>query len=156
MNILSGDISAMVFRRAVGNDLGEFSLDGQMLRVLMELDGSRDVRSVARAVGMNIATVKDALSRLLTLNLVVQAEEAVPMLNTEFMNYLKEQLSFATGPIAELLIEDAVEDMGLKLEKIPRHRAAELTDLLARQIPREEKKTQFQQAMLERIKERGS
>jgi len=39
MDISSGNILALVFRRVVREDIGEFSLDSNMLRVLMELDG---------------------------------------------------------------------------------------------------------------------
>jgi hypothetical protein len=69
------------------------------------------------------------------------------------MDYLKAQLSVATGPIAEVLIEDATEDLGARPSEIPRHQVAELIDILSRQIPREEKRVAFQQAMLEKIKE---
>ncbi len=41
----------------------------------------------------------------------------------------------------------------MNLKTIPCHRAAELVDLLARQIPRKEKRIAFQEAMLKKIKE---
>ena len=74
-------------------------------------------------------------------------------LNDEFFDLLKIQLSLAIGPIAGYIIEDEVQGFGGDLTTVPRHRAAELVDLLSRQIQRQEKKIAFQQAMLKIIKE---
>jgi len=75
------------------------------------------------------------------------------MLNKEFFNFLVAQLSFALGPLAEFLIEEEIREFGDDPAKIPRRRSAELVNLLARQIPRKEKRVAFQQAMVLKIKE---
>ncbi len=54
----SGDISALVFKGSVKGDLDKFSLDNQMLQVLMELDGKKNLASVSRSVNMNLDTLK--------------------------------------------------------------------------------------------------
>ena len=41
MDVSSGDISSMVFKRSVRQNVGEVSLDSQMLGVLMEMDGQK-------------------------------------------------------------------------------------------------------------------
>ena len=156
MDISSGEISFMVFRRVSRADAGEFSLDGQMLSVLMELDGRKSLAVVAKNTALSMGVIRRVVSKLIELNLIEPVEEAVSVLGDDFFDYLKEQLSLATGPIADVLIEDAVDDMGLTLGRIPRHRAAELIDILARQIPREEKRMAFQQAMIEKIRGIGS
>jgi len=74
-------------------------------------------------------------------------------LDNEFFDFLKMQLSLALGPIAGYLIEDEIREFGGDLAKIPRHRAAELADRLSRQIQRQEKKIEFQQALVKKIKE---
>jgi hypothetical protein len=153
MATLSGDISGLVFKRVVRDDMEKFSLDGQMLTVLMSFDGNKNIGTLARSLGVNMATIRDVVSKLLELELIIPTEDAVPVLGKDFMDYLKGQLSVATGPIAEVLIEDATEDLGAQPSEIPRHQVAELIDILSRQIPREEKRVAFQQAMLEKIKE---
>ncbi|MCD6295994.1 MAG: hypothetical protein J7M30_02450 [Deltaproteobacteria bacterium] len=152
MDISSGEISFMVFRRVSRADAGEFSLDGQMLNVLMELDGRKSLVVVAKNTALSMGVIRRVVSKLIELNLVEPVEEAVSVLGNDFFDYLNEQLSLATGPIADVLIEDAVDDMGFAPGRIPRHRAAELIDILARQIPREEKRIAFQQAMIEKIR----
>lgn len=146
----------MVFRRVSRADAGEFSLDGQMLSVLMELDGRKSLVVVAKNTALSMGVIRRVVSKLIELNLIEPVEEAISVLGNDFFDYLNEQLSLATGPIAGVLIEDAVDDMGLTLGRIPRHRAAELIDILARQIPREEKRIAFQQAMIEKIRGLGS
>lgn len=153
MNIFSGDFSALVFKGLVKDNLDEFSIDTQMLKVLTHLDGRKNLASVSRAVNMDMKILQEVLTRLYSVNLIVKVDKSVPMLNKEFFNFLVAQLSFALGPIAEFLIEEEIREFGDDPAKVPRRRAAELVNLLARQIPRKEKRVAFQQAMALKIKE---
>ncbi len=156
MNILSGDISGLIFRRADRGDLGEFSLDSHMLSVLVELDGRRSLGSVAKKAGLDMGTVKGVIFRLLKLRLIRPEGRGISLLGTDFFDYLNVQLSLALGPIADVLIEEAVTDLDHSKHEFPRHRAAELVNLLAREIRREEKRIVFQQNMVKKIKEIGA
>ena len=153
MNIFSGDFSALVFKGLVKDNLDEFSIDTQMLKVLTHLDGRKNLASVSRAINMDMKILHEVLTRLYSVNLIVKVDKSVPMLNEEFFNFLVAQLSFALGPIAEFLIEEEIREFGDDPAKVPRRRAAELVNLLARQIPRKEKRVAFQQAMVLKIKE---
>jgi len=153
MNIFSGDFSALVFKGLVKDNLDEFSIDTQMLKVLTHLDGRKNLASVSRAINMDMKILQEVLTRLYSVNLIVKVDKSVPMLNKEFFNFLVAQLSFALGPIAEFLIEEEIREFGDDPTKVPRRRAAELVNLLARQIPRKEKRVAFQQAMVLKIKE---
>ncbi len=155
MNIFSGDFSALVFKGLVKDNLDEFSIDTQMLKVLTHLDGRKNLASVSRAINMDMTILQEVLTRLYSVNLIVKVDKSVPMLNKEFFNFLVAQLSFALGPIAEFLIEEEIREFGDDPAKVPRRRAAELVNLLARQIPRKEKRVAFQQAMVLKIKETG-
>ncbi|MBW1785311.1 MAG: MarR family transcriptional regulator [Deltaproteobacteria bacterium] len=153
MAFSSGDISAMVFKRVIRNDLGKITIDSRVLGVLVELDGKKSAGEIAKRVGIDDAGLQAIIRYLLEQGLIEPVEGAVPLLTRDFFHYLNAELSMAVGPLAEILIEDAVEDMGFTLTGFPRHRAAELIDSLARQVPREEKRIEFQQAMLRRIHE---
>ena len=156
MNILSGDISGLIFRRADRGDLGEFSLDSHMLSVLVELDGRRSLGSVAKKAGLDMGTVKGVIFRLLKLKLIRPEGRGISALGRGFFDYLNVQLSLALGPIADVLIEEAVTDLDHSKHEFPRHQAAELVNLLAREIRREEKRIVFQQNMVKKIKEIGA
>lgn len=153
MDIFSGDFSALVFKASVDIDIEELSLDRQMLKVLITLDGKQNLVSVSRSLNMDMETLKEVLTRLHHLQLIEKVENAVPLLTKGFCDFLAFQLSMALGPIAEFLVEDEIREFGDDSSKIPFTRAAELVNLLARQIPREEKKIVFQQAMAQKIKE---
>ena len=153
MNALAGDISKLVLKRTVRADLGEVSLDSKMLQVLMELDGTKNLGQVARSLNMNMKSLRIILNKLYKLHLCETAKDAVPTLGRDFFNYLSAELSRAMGPIADVVIEDEISEMGEVQSKFPAHRAAELVDMLARQILREERKVSFQQAMVKMLRE---
>ena len=153
MDVFSGDITSLVFKGAVKRDSGEISLNSNMLQVLMELDGKKDIASVARTLKMNMVSLREVLIGLHDLLLIEVVEDAVPTLNMEFYDFLKTQLSRAMGPLAEFLLNDEIQEFGGEPTKIPLHRAAELVDVLARQIPRQEKGVVFQQIMVKKLTE---
>jgi hypothetical protein len=154
MDISSGDISFMVFRRIIRKDEGEFPVDSRMLSVLMEMDGRKNLGTIGKNTGLDMGTIRQVMAKLLRLKLVEPVESAISVLDQDFLNFLSQQLHLAVGPIAEVLIEDAVADLGYALYQFPSHRAAELVDLLARQIQREEKRTDFEQGMIKKLQEK--
>ena len=153
MDMPPSEISNAVFRRVTRRDPGEFSLDSQMLSILVELDGRKNLAAVAKKTGLPLGTLREIISRLVEVNLIESVDDAIAMLNRDFFDYLNVQLSLATGPIAEVLIEDAVSDLGFSTSAFPSHHAAELVDTLARQVRREEKRVSFQRAMVGKIRE---
>ena len=155
MGRLSDNLSSMVFKSVVKGDIGEFSLDGRMLNVLMALDGEKGLGTVARALQMDPETLVPIIKRLYRGRLIQKIDKAIPAIDGDFIDALKMALSRAVGPIAEILIDDGIRELSPTPMAVPTDRAAELVELLARQIPREAKKIQFQKAMLEAIKHRG-
>ncbi len=155
MDLTSGDISAMVFKPIVKDDLGNFSLDGHMLSVLMALDGKMTLGQVAQRAGLNMANLREAASKLLKLKLIESVESTVHAIDKDFFDFLVAELSLALGPLAEVIVEDGVEELGYTFQNFPTQRAAELINLLAQEIQREEKKAEFKQNMVQKIKEKG-
>ncbi|MFO7783413.1 MAG: hypothetical protein R6V25_02185 [Desulfatiglandales bacterium] len=155
MDVMPGDLAALVFKRVPAQNLGEFSLDGRMLSVLMEVDGRQSVGAIAKKLGMTLGAIRPVISGLSKLKLIEAGEDSLSVLDAGFLDALKGRLALAVGPIAEVLIEDAAEDLGYTPNRFPSHRAAELVDLLARQIRREDKMTEFKQHMVGMIRDRG-
>ncbi len=152
MDIRSGDVSSMTFKTSIRVDIGEISLDGQMLIVLMELDGKRNAGLIAQAVGMSMTEVSAIISKLSRRHLIQVAEQDQPMLGEDFFDFLIDQLSLVVGPISQLLLEDAAKEIGQGSASIPKMRAAELIDLIARQIPEEKQRLLFIQSMMQKLK----
>jgi hypothetical protein len=150
----SSDLSGKVFKRTNYKMAGEFSLDGQMLSALMELDGKKTVGTVADRMGLDMNAMHSLVSKLLEIKLIEPVGETVAIVNGEFFDYLRHQLSIAVGPIAPILIEDGVSDIGHSPSRFPRKHAAELVELLSRDIQREEKRILFNKNMLKYINEK--
>ena len=155
MDISSGDISGMVFRRVVRENTAEYSFDAQMLRVFMELDGKKSLAVISKKTELKMSSLRAAVNKLLKLKLIEPMAEANSAVDADFMDTLKRELSLAIGPLAQILIEDAVHDLGQSVERFPRQQAPELVECLSREIQREEKKAAFKQNMVRKIKEKG-
>lgn len=155
MDISSGDISAMVFRRVVREDTAEYSFDAQMLTLFMELDGKKSLAVISKKTGLKMSALREATSKLLKIKLIETVAEAISVVDADFMDTLKRELSLAIGPLASILIEDAVNDLGQNLNRFPTRRAAELVESLSREIQREDKRTAFKQNMVRKMREKG-
>ena len=99
--------------------------------------------------------MREVISKLLQLNLIEKVEDKILILDNDFIEYLFAQFSLAVGPIAQVLIEDEVYDLGFDLSRFPAQRVAELIDRLTREIRREEKKMLFKRNMINKIREKG-
>ena len=154
MDFSSSELSAMVFKRVIRHDIGEFPLNHQMLSVFMALDGKAPLSAVARKTGLNMSSMREIIAKLMQNGLVEKEEQKIVMLDKDFFDYLLAHLSLAVGPIAQVLIEDEVENFGYVLSRFPGHRVAELVDKLAQEIRREEKKNEFIEKMAVKIREK--
>jgi len=154
MDFSSSELSSMVFKRVVRQNIGEFPLDHQMLSVFMELDGKATLGAVAKKTDLNMSSMRGIITKLMQNGLVEKVEQEIIMLDKDFFEYLMAHLSLAVGPIAQVLIEDEVENLGYELSRFPGHRVAELIDNLAQEIRRQEKKNVFLKMMATKIREK--
>ena len=155
MDSSSNGVAGLVFKQAIRGDLGKLSLDGQMLSVLMTFDGKKTLNQVAQQVGIDLVAIRPIAARLIKYKLVERVEVAVNAVDQEFIAYLVSQLSVAIGPLGGIVVEDGLEDLGFTKTNFPTHRTAELINLLSQEIQRDDKRIQFKQAMLKKIKEKG-
>lgn len=155
MDLSAGNISALVFKPVIKGDLGNFSIDGHMLSVLMALDGKLTLEEVVQKTGLNMATLREAAVKLTKINLISLVNKPLNTVDQEFMDYLVAELSMAIGPLAEVILEDGLEELGHTIQHFPVNRIAELINLLSQEIQRDEKKAEFKQNMVKKIKEKG-
>jgi hypothetical protein len=155
MDLSSGDISFMIFRRTVTNELGNFSLDRQTLNIYMQLNGVDTLGQLAEKTGQTLGTLRGVISKLLKIGLIEAVQRNIVMLDGDFFRYLINQLSLATGPIASVLIEDEIHRLGYEVDQFPDYQASELVSKLAAEIRREEKKSVFIKNMISKIRQKG-
>lgn len=155
MDLSSGGVAGLIFKQAIRGDLGKLSLDGQMLSVLMSLDGKKNLGQVAQHVNLDLATIRPIVAKLIKFKLVERVEAAVKKVDQDFISFLVSQLSVAIGPLGGIVVDDGLEDLGFTKSNFPTSRTAELVNLLSQEIQREDKRIQFKQVMLKKIKEKG-
>lgn len=155
MNILAGDISPLVFQLSVKNEPGELSLDKEMLAVIRELDGKKSVGVAAKNIGLELDKIREIIAKLMTHGIIALVNQSMPMMKEDFFIYLTDQLSLATGPMAEVLIDEAIASLDCTLSNFPRHRVQELVDLLVPKIFREEKRAIFKENIYKKILSKG-
>jgi hypothetical protein len=155
MTIASGEIASKVFCKVEGSETGEFSMDRQMLAVLMRIDGQKSLSVLAEEMALNLKQIRDIIIRLIKLNLIVPANKAFSVMDDDFLSYLNLAFSKAVGPIAQIIIEDTIADMGYEVSRFPVHQAAELIGLLSHEIQREDKVLIFKREMIQKIKQKG-
>jgi hypothetical protein len=152
---LPGDIKKMVFRQVVKNHLKTITIDSRLLGIFLQLDGKRTVGNVAQKTGLNLGAMREAISDLLQMEIIEQVGKNESNVDQEFLNHLHDQFSKAVGPIADVLIEEEIADMGYQLSNFPIGQASKLVDMLAREIPRDEKKSVFRLNMVSKMKAKG-
>jgi hypothetical protein len=152
---LSGDITKMVFRQVIKDHVKTISIDSRLLGIFLQLDGKRTVGIVAQKTGLNLGAMREAISALLDMEIIEKVGKNESNVDSEFLDYLKNQLTKAVGPIADVLIEEEIAAMGYHLSSFPISQVPELIDLLAREIRRDEKKNVFRLNMVSKMKTEG-
>ena len=155
MVLSSANIASMVYKPKVRDDLGDFSLDGQKLMILMELDGKATLGALASKTGLTMGAIREVITDLLTLGLIEKVERLIPPVDNEFFRNLLNELALAVGPIASIIIEDEVQDLGYNVKSLPSSLATELVDRLAGEIRRGDKKATFIKNMVSIIRAKG-
>jgi hypothetical protein len=145
----------MIYQRKVRDDLGDFSLDGKTLLILMELDGKATLGALAGKTGLRMGSIRELIASLLKLGLVEKVEKEIIPVDIDFFRNLLDGLALALGPIASVIIEDEVQDLGHDVNNFPSYLVAELVDRLAGEIRREEKKAIFIKNMVNLIRAKG-
>jgi hypothetical protein len=153
MSNLSGDISRSIFKRKITGLKGEITLSGKALKLLTFLDGQTDIRTISQIMKVSLSDMRPLLSKLLEHGIIEETRKNITMLDPQFLGYMAGQLSKITGPIAQLMVEDAVIEISGGSSEVPKAQASELVDALGRQIPDENQKIEFIKNMLEKLKD---
>ena len=154
MPLSAAEMSHSMYRRTIPVELKNYACTSHMLLVLSALDESETLDVVAGRIGISLKEALMATVKLMKLKLIEIVDGAGYFLDEGFLHRLKAELSIAVGPIAEILIEDSIRDLGYQSDTFPAFRVAELVELLARDIQKEDLRVEFQQKILACIQRR--
>ncbi len=156
MNLSHGGVATtMVFKPVIPGEVGQVYLGGKMLSVFMALDGKKTLSQVSQKVGISSTDIRQAITKLMNMRLVESIERAVRIVDQEFMDFLIYTMSVAIGPLGEIVVEDGLEELGFTKNNFPSLRITDFVNYLAEEILRDDKRIQFKQTMLRRIREKG-
>ncbi len=144
----------MCFRKTDLASTGEITFTADMLKLLMAIDANKTIRQIAADVELTPSAFKESLMKLIKLKLIEQAEATAPMsyVGEAFLERTRETLVELIGPLGEMLIEEAAEQMGLDVTKIPKANVGDFIYNIANQMPGEKQKNEFRTVMLAEIK----
>jgi hypothetical protein len=136
------------YRKVIRRDDQEVSLDADMIRLLIAIDGKKSLYQIAEELDMESAVFKKTVSKLLQQGLIEPIRRDIPILDETFLAALKINLSKAIGPMAEILIEEVSSEMRLNTSAIPVQQAAELITHLSLEVPDEDDRMRFKKSMM--------
>ncbi len=155
MSLSSAGVAGLVLKRIIKEDIGKLSLDGQMLNVLISFDGKKTLGEIAQQIDISVVEIRPIVAKLAQLKLIAKVVANVDVVDPDFIDFLIVGLSQAIGPLGQIVVEDGLEDLGFTQNNFPQKRCAELVNFLAQEIDREEKRIEFKQAMVKKIREKG-
>lgn len=149
-------LSNVVFRLSTSELAGEINLKPEAWRILSQVDGVRTLSEIAQRIGMDMATAQRVAESLLQAHILEVASGALPPVRTTvdaaFFNQLGLELARAVGPLASVIVEDAIAALGEKQESFPRERLADLIERVSEEIRDPARRLRFQQVMLEAMR----
>jgi hypothetical protein len=123
-----------------------------MLAIFIEFDGSRTVTEIADRLNVEPPAITRIVRRLSELGLIEPVTDIAQPLAPAVLEQVIRQLALAVGPVAVVLVEDEILDLGYQPDSFPMLRLRELIDRLSNNIRREDKKQVFLCATAELIR----
>ncbi|MDJ0667977.1 MAG: hypothetical protein QNJ61_11885 [Desulfobacterales bacterium] len=149
------DISNVCFQKAEREISRDVTIDSDMLKVLMALDGKKTVREVSVEVDMARGLFKSTFLKLYKLGLVEKVGQDLACVTPAFIEQMREALIQLIGPLGSVLVDDAADAMGWVVSRIPLARVADFVVAVAREIPGDQQGNEFKKQMIEEIKTLG-
>jgi hypothetical protein len=141
------ELLEMTFKQSENVNLSDLSLDIKMLNIVLAMDGSRDLKTVARDSGYDPETLAADVQKLMRMGALEVNQVLAGFVEKETLDILSQNLSQAVGPLADILIEDTISDMGYSLYSLPKHKLKQLIDQLAMEIQDTETSESFKNSM---------
>lgn len=140
-------LSELPFKQSKNVNISDLSLDIKMLNIVWAMDGSRDLKTVAREDGYDLNELAAEVQNLMRMGVLEVNQALAGFVEKETLDILTKNLIQAIGPVADILVEDTISDMGYSLSSLPNHKLKQLVDRLALEIKDEESSERFKSSM---------
>ena len=147
----------VVFKLSGYKSSDDIKLKSAEWNILTHVDGMRSIREISKALHVDEIGVAKVLHGLFSAGLLVVVETSKPppekAVEREFLKRVDKELAKALGPIASVIVDDQIAEMGQQREAFPRNKAAELVEAVSSEITDEGKRIRFQRNMLEILRD---
>ena len=145
-----------VFSLAKDKSPAEVTLRSADWAIITQIDGHKSVGEISEILAFSVDEAIEHFTWLYDKGLIkflsaqkLQAE----LLSPDFFEKMETELTKIIGPVAPFVLNDVFWNMDVKKENFLLSRTAELIEAVSDEISDEEKKVNFQQVMLESMKE---
>jgi len=149
------NISNLRFKKTDRASDREFTLDTNMLKLLMALDGQKTVQEVSRGLHLDPSTFKATFIKLVKLGLIEQVADLEACVAKTLIDSMRKTLIQLIGPLGEVLVDDTAEDMGWKVNRIPVAGLADFVTAVSKEIPGDKQSNEFKKLMLKEMRNQG-
>ena len=149
------NLADVCFKKSDRASSKEFAFDTDMLKLFMAIDGQKTVREVSLEVKLGQPKFKDTFVKLLKLGLIEKAGNEEVCVQESFIDNMRATLIQLVGPLGEVLIFDAAEDMGWETKRIPVSGLANFVAAVAKEIPGSKQSNEFKKRMIKEMQTLG-
>ena len=147
----------VVFKLAGHKGPNDIKLKSAEWNILAQVDATRSVGEISSALNMDEFGAAEILHGLYLAGLLEVVERSKPppenAAGGEFLKKVDEELAKALGPIASVIVDDQIAEMGEQRDAFPRNKAAELVEAVSSEIADEGKRVRFQRGMLDILRD---
>ncbi len=145
----------MVFRLSDRKSPKDVKLRNIEWAVIIQLDGEKTVEQIAEILALSPIEVEDIFSNLLREGLLelVTVSAKKQIVGADVFQDIQQTLRSYVGPIADFLLEDALDKMNKKEQNFDSTSLPTLIELLSIKIDDPEKQLEFQTEIFEKYRD---
>lgn len=146
----------IIFALSAGSSTGAVNLQADEWQILSQVNGNRTVGQIMETTGHDEFSVAKILFQLHSIGLLEKtdkpAKPASATIDEAFFSKIEQELTKVIGPMAVIIIDEAIDDLSETRSAFPNDKIAALVEKVSSEISDENKKLQFSQIMLESLK----
>ncbi len=145
--------SSTVFRLSLQKSPENKNINADQWNVLALCNGTKTVSEITETLNWDEFKTSKTILQLVQLGLLVRAEgQRTPekkLVGENFFLKVENELKKAVGPVASVIIDDKLKELGSATASFPQDQALPFIEALGEEIPRDLQKKEFIRAMME-------
>jgi hypothetical protein len=144
-----------IFKYTDKNIKGEWTFNVMILNVLYEIDGKSTLFEISQKLKLNDDAIKKIIYYLYKIRLIELVKNKNSSngdtLGSNFFDFIEDEFTNVVGPVATLMIDEILDDMGFDRASFPKKRVSELIQNLILECDDSLEKKHFIKIMMGKI-----